>query len=611
MNKFLLKFFAVATATFVSLNTLGATLDFQYGEGKDEKGVGSHKKENYDVAIFLPGTTFGDMKITGVKVPLIDKENLSNISLWLTTDLAVGTVDGKNVIYVDILRKDAEISNDTAYIVLDEPYLVPESGVYAGYSFNVDNLTDKTKSPIAVSSPSNANGLFIHSSRTFRQWVSVTESVNASSKLTVQFECLSDEYSMNVGSIAFSRAIKGENFEIPVEVSNTGAAIIDSIGYKYEIDGVEFTGNTKLKYPVYPRFDRMTSIDVPIKAIDNSGYHQLKLTVTEVNGQPNTSKYPSAEGRISVMSYRPVHRPVMEEYTSRTCGWCIRGLAALEYMNEKYPDDFIGFAIHKNDLMQTQSYMPSFSNALPRAHLDRSIVCDPYTGNSGFIENDWNELRSTLTSVDMDVTAEISGNDVNISSDVTFLEVPDNEFRMGYMLVKDDLYGEGSAWYQLNYYSGEDPSKFIPQMKRFCEAKGVLEDFHYDHILVMSTPYDGLPGSIGDVTVDKTITLTHTFPSVTDSTSVLGEHLIRDFENLSVIAVVIDTKTGNIINGAKTKLATSSIESIGSDRSEPMSVEYYDLNGIRVANPAKGIYIKREIFADGYIRTTKQSYTNL
>jgi len=113
MNKFLLKFFAVATATLVSLNTLGATLDFQYGEGKDEKGVGSHKKEYYDVAIFLPGATFGDMKITGVKVPLIDKENLSNVSLWLTTDLAVGTVDGKNVIYVDILRKDAEISNDT------------------------------------------------------------------------------------------------------------------------------------------------------------------------------------------------------------------------------------------------------------------------------------------------------------------------------------------------------------------------------------------------------------------------------------------------------------------------------------------------------------------
>lgn len=610
MNKFLQRFFTVATALFISLNAAGATLDFQYGEGKEVKGVGTHKKENYDVAIYLPGATFSNMKITGLKVPLIEKENLSEISLWLTTDLSVSTVDGKNVILTDILRKDAVISNDTAYIVLDEPYVVTASGVYAGYSFNVDNLTDKTKSPVAVSAPANPNGLFLHSSRSYRQWTSLSENVNASSRLTVQFESDKDEYAMSAGSIPFARAIKGEDFELPVEVSNTGSASIDRVGYTYEIDGVAFIGDVSLEYPVLPRLDRMTVIDLPIKAIDNSGYHQVKITLTEINGQPNASQHPAAEGRISIMSYRPVHRPVMEEYTSRTCGWCIRGIAALEYMNEKYPDDFIGFAIHRGDLMQIQSFMPSLSNSLPKAHLNRSIVCDPYVGTNGFIEDDWNALRSEVTPVDMKVTASLSGSDVNISCDVTFLEVPDNEVRMGYMLIKDDLHGEGEAWEQLNYYSGENPDRFIPQMKRFCEAPGVLQDFHYDHILVMSTPYDGLPGSIGDVIVDKKLNLTHTFPSVTDSTSIRGEHLIRDFDNLTVVAVVIDTKTGKILNGAKTMLPAASVEGIGSDRQVPVSVEYYDLNGVRISRPGTGICIKRETFADGYIRTSKQTYTN-
>ena len=37
---------------------------------------------------------------------------------------------------------------------------------------------------------------------------------------------------------------------------------------------------------------------------------------------------------------------VVEEGTGTWCGWCVRGIVALEYMRENYPDKFIGIGVH-------------------------------------------------------------------------------------------------------------------------------------------------------------------------------------------------------------------------------------------------------------------------
>lgn len=46
-----------------------------------------------------------------------------------------------------------------------------------------------------------------------------------------------------------------------------------------------------------------------------------------------------------------------------------------------------------------------------------------------------------------------------------------------------------------------------------------------------------------------------------------------------------------------------SVELTGNDSS--VSVEYYDLTGIHVANPSKGTYIMRTVDSDGNIRNSK------
>lgn len=48
------------------------------------------------------------------------------------------------------------------------------------------------------------------------------------------------------------------------------------------------------------------------------------------------------KGRVSAYP----RKLVSEEVTGTWCGYCVRGIVAMKEMNEKYPDSFIGIAIH-------------------------------------------------------------------------------------------------------------------------------------------------------------------------------------------------------------------------------------------------------------------------
>lgn len=52
-------------------------------------------------------------------------------------------------------------------------------------------------------------------------------------------------------------------------------------------------------------------------------------------------------------------------------------------------------------------------------------------------------------------------------------------------------------------------------------------------------------------------------------------------------------------------ISKSGIEEIGVSRSEITAIEYYNLNGQRIAEPGQGVSIRRMIFADGHIETDK------
>ena len=61
---------------------------------------------------------------------------------------------------------------------------------------------------------------------------------------------------------------------------------------------------------------------------------------------------------VSVQAQTPTfdRTVVIEEGTGTWCGWCIRGIVAMDYMKKTYGDKFLGIAVHVNDVMQSYDY---------------------------------------------------------------------------------------------------------------------------------------------------------------------------------------------------------------------------------------------------------------
>jgi hypothetical protein len=69
--------------------------------------------------------------------------------------------------------------------------------------------------------------------------------------------------------------------------------------------------------------------------------------------------------------------------------------------------------------------------------------------------------------------------------------------------------------------------------------------------------------------------------------------------------MVIDGVTGRVLNANVAKVGDSaSLGSVFTD-GDAVTTEYYDLMGRRVLNPAAGIFIRRDTFANGHATTSK------
>ena len=72
-----------------------------------------------------------------------------------------------------------------------------------------------------------------------------------------------------------------------------------------------------------------------------------------------------------------------------------------------------------------------------------------------------------------------------------------------------------------------------------------------------------------------------------------------------VNAFVVNKATGRVINANKCNVANAAAVDSLTVSGEVEKVEYYDLSGIRHAEPGKGIYIRVTTFNDGTVKTDK------
>lgn len=577
---------------------------FSYA-GNDEalQSWGYNKQETYDIAIFINDPALVGKTITKLAVPYREYGG-SEFSMWLSSELKVS--QRKNV--PDICSQAAEFKGTDLQITLDEPYTIPQEGVYVGYTFT----TSLSNYPVVTVAKTIPGSFWVHAAKTQLSWKDLSERENQCSTIKVTLEGEFEPYSVALTNLPDVMDVENVEYIVPAKIQNQGLNPISSISYTVNNgSGADFENTIELKTPIAPRYLEYADVNLPLGEFKKVGDNPYTLTITGINGEDNVNDNRSAEGHVHITSTTAVCRPLLEDYTSFGCGFCTRGFAAMERMHRLYPDRFVAASFHREDqLTITGSFpVPVAKFDLPTAFMNRTVECDPYFGIStaggGFyIEDYWKQQCEVPVGMNIDVTAawlDDEKTQLRATSYTTFLRAPDQNYRVAYILTADGL--QDYSWIQSNYYSGDKTPGFIEEMNQFTSGAAHIPGFVYDDVVVMFTPMEGEdPNFPQNPQINVINTHNHIF-NINEAVNLQGANIIQNKDKLNVIAMVV-AEGGRVVNCNITPVSNTLVDQAVSVNPVVETI-FFDAAGNRIAEPKKGLVIRTNIYSDGTKSTTK------
>lgn len=371
------------------------------------------------------------------------------------------------------------------------------------------------------------------------------------------------------------RAMCGKEYSIAGELMNTGYYPIVSLKAKVEVNGKEQITDIKIENPA----PYMTAVEfsIPNIAPNQAGRYDSNFEIIEVNGAADG--YPEdnkAMCQLVAMNESYTRKAVMEEITGTWCGWCPRGIVGIENLKRDFPNDFIAIAVHcgESDPFVAPTY-ETLANAgfgAPSALLNRITLADPYYGfgNDNYGIKDVISLINQLpTEAMMGVSSKLSDdeNEIEMTAYTKFsMSSPNAPYMVAYVLMEDKLTGV-----QTNYYSSQVAAQYqiteasLPEDLKPYYNKKYQYTNKYDDVARGIYDIFGIEGSLsGPIQsgVVKEHTLTIEVPSN-----------IRNIDNVSVVALLMDGYTGEIIAAEKAYVGESTTTGIESVANNEMNAD--------------------------------------
>ena len=249
--------------------------------------IGTSKAETYDVAIHLTDPTLVGKEIRGIRIPVnTGATNATDYKGWLSKALTLSS--GKMM--PDIVSVEATPSGSWAEARLSEPYVIEEGGLYVGYTFTVSsvdasNTSDGNRQPVMTTATETADGLLIHTSRTYRKWVGLAD--NGSSAVLAILG--GDGVKANAAMLEAPEnlyTIVGKSISTTLTLVNHGTENIKNIEYEIVANGNTVT-RTLTKSLAGKYYGRSATFTATIPAVSEKGTYQTAFRVTKVNGVEN------------------------------------------------------------------------------------------------------------------------------------------------------------------------------------------------------------------------------------------------------------------------------------------------------------------------------------
>lgn len=547
-----------------------------------------------------------DGTVHGVRFWLADKSVVSRAYVWLSVKQFAGDAADVAVreISLDAL-KDQLHDGEPTVALLDAPVSILPStnryaSVYVGYT-----LETTAASKLMAAGPQTRVG----SNTCFVDWnnqeavcgpLALQLLVSGSNIPTV---------GMALGPLAETIVMAGQTLTLPSLLTNGGSAPVESVDCQVTIDGVSqpvqhFSFSTPLTELGYS-----AGQDIQIALPAEAKAYDCQVSVTQVNGQPNQSAQASQTVRLIALSQRPVKRTVMEELTGTWCPNCPRGLVGLQLLEEQFADRFVGIAIHGGDSkepMRVDAYdgsafvrgVASRMGGRPSCSFDRMADGDPYwgIGNGPHFGADkvvgW--LLNEPCVADVEVAAAWSDDQPTVvSCDVAttfrYSSETDDHYALVMVLTADSLTGSGTDWVQINGLSGK--TDLDADLDLFTQGPRRMS-VKFNHVAIaVAGVENGISGSVSAPFRDGE-PQHFSFDFDTE-----GNALVQAADYLHAVAMLLDTRSGQVVNVAKCDVETQ-VQNIDVERSTfnvQRSTSTYDLGGRRVAPggalPKKGPYL--------------------
>ncbi|MDE5870450.1 MAG: hypothetical protein K2H22_00675 [Muribaculaceae bacterium] len=593
-----------------------ATLDFTYNfTDETPYAYGKEKAETVDVAIHLGSPAMIGKKVTGIAVHVFgDAAELSAFQGFLTTELKTKNQNKAKVNDPDICAVDGTYADGILTVTFSEPYTITEKGVYVGYSLAITGgQSEASGKPVAVVSGNVPDSFWFHSTSSVQKWSDYAARYDLISDMTVSLE---GDFPGNAVSISIPRKVyaglESEAYA-DVLVTNQGIQEVKSIAYSFEANGMSGNGEYVFQEPIPGKLCYPAEISLPVGLYGETGQGELIVRIDNVNGKPNEVTDALASARFEVMPFVPKNRPLVEEYTGLNCGWCPRGYVTLAEMNEKYSHDFVALSYHSAAFEQESEMVylkttefPYQPSGYPSSQVNRTV--SPSVGD---IPKTWEAQRRDMPCVDVDVElewADDSRKTLKAVAKSRFIhDISESPYLMTFALVADGL--SNPKWAQYNAYSFDDTDVTGLTGKwwdLFVHTNRNVFGLVFDDVVLSFPDVKGIPGSL-PTDIKQAQVYENTFTvNIDDIRNLAGLDVVNDFGLTRVVAVIVDSKTGAVVNCASSGYpGQSGVKKVSGSNVDTLSCEYYDLTGRRILNPDKGIFIKTERLSDGSVRTSK------
>mgnify|MGYP003549062503 FL=1 len=601
---------------------------------------------DYNVACLIPGN-YAEAKIDSVEFVIYGGQKYENLTVWVAP---YAEVEEKGKVYYNppVSPDDAAVkvvvpadeiskipSGKAGFIGVKLPvsYKIPADGCFVGYAFKGES----SGRPIITWYTEGTNGGLLYKYDT--GGVSVFDNFYSLGlgDLTIQIgmdvsDC--EANSASVSADAEQTVLVGAANQYNFYVANNCAKDITSIDYIISEDGeVGEERHLDLSSPIAA--NDYGVLPLANKVFSTDGVHTIELTVTKVNGNQNIAEDNTASNSIIALEKGAERTSVVEELTGTWCGWCPRGHVGLENLKKTFGDKVITLAGHysfdessvdpmncyeydQNDVYGNYGVVANAlslylgGDGLPGAMFDRLLSADPYIGlnnqlnQQGTVDYGADDL---VNAINLAIPSEASVNlsaswtddtktaiKVDFSTTFNYDRFGENPYGVGFILSENAMKGTGTQWMQLNYYSnsyGQAGAAYYKNadMLSWFEAEPFVP-MEYSNVVVQSwRPIgDALFTESEDIEKGKTINYTNTLP-VTSS-------LIQDKDMLSLTAILVNLNNLGIVNAAQVHLGAGAagITDVQKDANSNV-VERYNLNGMRVNAPQKGLNIVK--LADG------------